>query len=236
MQTLPQGSPSVFLLDIEGTTLPISCVHDVLFPCARTHLALLLVQHGADATVQAALAQTAELAPGVPPLEQLERWMDEDAKVAPLKTLQGLCWEKGYARGELVAALYPDVLPCLRALHAAGVALAVYSSGSEAAQRLVYGYTAQGDVKALFSGFYDLRMGGKKDAASYSAIVAQAGWHAADVLFLSDIEAELDAAAQAGLQVCQIARPEDGTVAGTRHPVATSLPEAARLFGLPGEG
>lgn len=225
--------PRVVLLDIEGTTLPVSFVHAVLFPYARRHLSALLATRAADPAVARALAQIAELAPGVPPAEQLARWMDTDAKVEPLKTLQGLCWAVGYEQGELVADLYPDVVPCLRALHAAGVTLAVYSSGSEPAQRLIYGYTAEGDLTALFSGFFDLRVGGKKEAASYGHILAETGWRGEDVLFLSDVEAELDAAAQAGLRVCQIARAQDGTVASQRHPVATDIAGAVACFGLP---
>ncbi|MFT9016389.1 MAG: acireductone synthase [Acetobacter sp.] len=227
-------TPRVVLLDIEGTTLPVAFVHKVLFPYARQYLPTLLAQRATDPAVAEALAQTRQLAPDVAPQLQLERWMDEDAKVAPLKALQGLCWEQGYRQGDLVADLYADVVPCLRALKAAGLVLAVYSSGSEPAQRLIYGYTHQGDVTDLFSAFFDLRVGGKKEAASYRHILEETGWQAGDVLFLSDVVAELDAAAQAGLQVCQIARPEDGTVAGTHHRVAASLPDAVRLFGLPG--
>lgn len=227
------ATPRVVLLDIEGTTAPVSFVHKVLFPYARTHLARVMAEHSADPVVQQAVADIAKVAPGVPPLEQLERWMDEDAKVAPLKALQGLVWAEGYKRGALVARLYPDVVPELECWYRAGIELAVYSSGSEPAQKLIYGHTEQGDVTPLFSRFFDLRVGGKKEAASYSALVQEAGWQPHDVLFLSDVTAELDAAAQAGLRVCQIVRPEDGTVAGTEHAVASNLIEAAHIFGLP---
>lgn len=230
------SAPRVVLLDIEGTTAPVSFVHDVLFPYARTHMARVLEERKSDPAVQAALAETEKLAPGVSPLEQLERWMNEDAKVAPLKALQGLVWAEGYKRGALVARLYPDVVPMLESWYRAGIELAVYSSGSEPAQKLIYGHTAQGDVTPLFTRFFDLRVGGKKEATSYVALLQEAGWKAADVLFLSDVTAELDAAAQAGLHVCQIVRPEDGTVAGTEYPVAGNLIEAASLFGLPGVG
>jgi enolase-phosphatase E1 len=143
IQNTGLSTPRVVLLDIEGTTLPVAFVHKVLFPYARKHLPALLARHDNPVVAQA-LAQTAELAPGVPAAEQLERWMDTDAKVAPLKSLQGLCWEQGYRDGELVADLYPDVVPTLKAWKAAGLTLAVYSSGSQAAQKLIYGYTEQG--------------------------------------------------------------------------------------------
>lgn len=146
--------PRMVLLDIEGTTLPVAFVHKVLFPYARKHLPALLEQHE-NPVVQEALAQIAQEAPGVPPLEQLERWMAQDAKVAPLKSLQGLCWQQGYEKGELEAQLYSDVEPTLKAWKAAGLTLAVYSSGSEAAQKLIYGYTEQGNLTSLFSAFFD---------------------------------------------------------------------------------
>ncbi|MFT9375864.1 acireductone synthase [Komagataeibacter saccharivorans] len=221
------------LLDIEGTTIPVSFVHDILFPYARKALPELLRSHGDDPAVQAQIAEIARLAPGEAPLRQLEAWMDADAKVAPLKALQGMVWAQGYADGALKATLYPDVVPALRCWAAAGLALAVYSSGSVAAQKLIYGHTTEGDLSSVFVGFYDLQMGGKRDAESYRRIVDDARWNAGDVLFLSDVVAELDAAASAGLRTCQIARPEDGTRPGTTHPVAVTLAEVAGRFGLP---
>ncbi|MBS0985744.1 acireductone synthase [Acetobacter thailandicus] len=229
------SAPRVVLLDIEGTTAPVSFVHQILFPYARGCLKDYLDEHADDAAVQKIVADVRKIAPDKSPAEQLISWIDEDAKVAPLKELQGLIWARGYQQGELTARLYPDVAPVLQKWSENGLTLAVYSSGSEAAQRLIYGHTEQGDLTPLFSHFFDLRVGGKKEADSYRAIVKEAGWQAADVLFLSDVTAELDAAAEAGLKVCQVVRPEDGTVAGTSHPVAASLPEAARHFALPGQ-
>ncbi|RFD21256.1 acireductone synthase [Komagataeibacter melaceti] len=221
------------LLDIEGTTLPVSFVHDTLFPYARKALPALLRNRADDPQVKAQIAEIARLAPGVPPLRQLEAWMDADAKVAPLKALQGMVWAQGYADGALRAVLYPDVVPALRCWAAAGVALAVYSSGSVAAQKLIYGHTSEGDVSSVFVGFYDLGMGGKRDADSYRHILRDARWQPEDVLFLSDVVAELDAAATAGLRTCQIVHPQDGTQPGTTHPVAATLDEVATRFGLP---
>ncbi|WP_308721221.1 acireductone synthase [Komagataeibacter xylinus] len=221
------------LLDIEGTTIPVSFVHATLFPYARKALPALLRTHADDPAVKAQIAEIARLAPGVPPLHQLEAWMDADAKVAPLKALQGMVWAQGYAEGALKATLYPDVVPALRCWAAAGLSLAVYSSGSVAAQKLIYGHTTEGDLSSVFVGFYDLQMGGKRDAESYRRILDAARWQAGDVLFLSDVVAELDAAAQAGLRTCQIVHAQDGTQPGTTHPVAGSLAEVAQRFGLP---
>ncbi|MBO1360092.1 acireductone synthase [Acetobacter sacchari] len=227
--------PTVVLLDIEGTTTPVSFVHDVLFPYARKALPDLIVRRASEPAVAEALEETRRLAPDMEPLARLNAWMKEDAKVAPLKALQGLAWAEGYADGELVATLYPDVLPALRAWRQAGVKLAVYSSGSVAAQKLIYGHTAEGDATALFDAFLDLAMGGKKDAASYAKIAETEGWVPGDVLFVSDVVAELDAARGAGMKTCHMVRAQDGTVAGDAHPVAHDMPEVGVLFGLPGD-
>jgi len=226
-------SPALVLLDIEGTTAPIRFVHQVLFPYARAALPRLIAERGEDPAVRDALAQIATIAPGQNPLDVLTGWMDRDEKIGPLKALQGIAWDHGYRSGELVGALYPDVLPALEGWARAGVRLAVYSSGSEAAQRLIYGHTTQGDVTALFEAFFDLRVGGKKDAASYAAIAAELGLEPARILFLSDVAAELDAARDAGLLVAQIARPEDETAPCATHPAFATLNAAGTHFALP---
>ncbi|MBV1836938.1 acireductone synthase [Acetobacter estunensis] len=231
--SIQPSSPSVVLLDIEGTTLPVAFVHKVLFPYARRTLPDLIRTQADNPVVAQALEEIRAAAPGRDPMEQLTAWMDADAKVAPLKALQGLAWAEGYASGELVATLFADVPAALRTWKDAGLTLAVYSSGSAPAQRLIYGHTTDGDLTPLFDAFLDLEMGGKKESASYRAILTHEGWQATDVLFVSDVVAELDAAREAGLRTCQMVRPEDGTVAGDRHPVAHSLDDVARLFHLP---
>ncbi len=208
------------LTDIEGTTTPIAFVHDELFPYARARLPAFLHAHAGHAEVAACVAEAQGLAGGRPVLDALLGWMDEDAKVPPLKALQGLIWEEGYARGELVGRLYPDVPPALRGWHARGLCMAVYSSGSAAAQRLIFGHSDAGDLVRCFSFFFDTRVGAKRDPDSYRCISERIGMPAGETLFLSDVEAELDAAALAGLQTTQLVRPQDGTVPSSRHPIA----------------
>lgn len=223
--------PAAVLTDIEGTTSPISFVHSVLFPYARACLPALVAAGGPE--VEAALAEVGRRAPGQDPLAALLGWMDQDAKEAPLKELQGIAWREGYRAGELQGEVYPDVAPCLRAWHAAGIRLMVYSSGSVEAQRLIFGHSTAGDLAGLFTGFFDTRTGPKREVASYRAITAEVGLPPGAVLFLSDVGAELDAAAEAGMRTCQLVRAEDGSQAAPGHPHAGSFPEAARLFGLP---
>ncbi len=227
---MPQGRRACVLTDIEGTTTPIAFVHRVLFPFARTRMAGFVATHRDEPEVAAALAEAERLAPGRAPLDALLGWMGEDAKVTPLKTIQGLIWGEGYRAGELQAELYPDVAPALRQWHADGVRLAVYSSGSVEAQRLIFGHVPEGDLTPLFAGFFDTRTGGKRDAESYGAIARALGAAPEALLFLSDAEAELDAAAAAGLATCQLVRPADGTVASARHVIAADFTAVTALL------
>jgi enolase-phosphatase E1 len=215
MPQAPGNRPGAIVTDIEGTTTPIAFVHDVLFPYARARLPAILDDPRPD--YAEAIAEARALAGGRPVLDALLGWMDADAKVTPLKTLQGLIWDEGFRKGDLHGRLYPDVAPALRGWHASGIGLYVYSSGSEAAQRLLFGHSDAGDLGGLFTGFFDTRIGAKREAGSYRLIARDIGLPASSILFLSDVEQELDAAADTGLSVCQLVRPDDGTVASTRH-------------------
>ena len=224
---------AAILTDIEGTTSAIAFVKETLFPFAAAELDAFLDARQDEPEVAAILAAVREAAPGEEPRAALRRWMAEDAKVTPLKTLQGLIWQTGFADGRLKGHLWPDVAPCLRAWAKAGLRLAVYSSGSVGAQRLLFGHSEAGDLTPLFAGFFDTKVGGKRDAASYAAIAAGLGLPPGGILFLSDVAEELDAAAASGLRTCQLVRAADGTAPSGRHPEAPDFPTVARLFGLP---
>jgi enolase-phosphatase E1 len=162
--------PKVVLLDIEGTTTSIAFVKDRLFPFAAEALDGFLAAHGGRPEVAAILAEV----PGPDQAATLRGWMAADAKVTALKALQGLIWAEGYADGRIKGHLWPDVADALRAWHAAGVRLAIYSSDSEAAQRDLFGHSEAGDLTPLLAGFFDTRVGAKREAASYGAIAAAA--------------------------------------------------------------
>ncbi len=219
--------PAAVITDIEGTTTPIAFVRDTLFPYARARLeAALATAAGAKIAVE-----VEHMVPGRPELETLRHWMDEDAKVTPLKALQGLIWDAGYADGSLKGALYPDVHPALRRWAGSGLRLYVYSSGSVAAQKALFGHSVDGDLTGLFRGFFDTNVGPKREPDSYDRICIGINVPPHEVLFLSDVEAELDAAASAGLRTCQLVRAEDGTVASERHLVARDFAEVAAALG-----
>jgi enolase-phosphatase E1 len=206
--------------DIEGTTSSLSFVKDVLFPYARTHLAGFVATHAHEPAVRALLDDANREAGGglddAGIVMLLERWIDQDRKLTPLKSLQGLIWEAGYRTGDFQGHIYPDAAAQLRAWHARGIRLYVYSSGSVFAQKLLFGYSEAGDLTPLFSGYYDTHVGGKRETDAYRAIVADIGLPAGEILFLSDIVEELDAARAAGMQCIQLVR-DGGLDPQARH-------------------
>lgn len=209
--------------DIEGTTSSLSFVKDVLFPYARQRIGGFVHTHADEPAVRAQLdAVSAEAGRALTDdqvVEQLVRWIDEDRKATPLKALQGRIWEAGYRSGDFQGHVYDDAVRVLRAWQARGLALYVFSSGSVQAQKLLFGHSTHGDLQPLFRGYFDTNIGGKREPESYRRIAAEIGQAPADILFLSDIREELDAARAAGWHTVWLVR--DGTPPDRpAHPVA----------------
>lgn len=198
------------LLDIEGTTTSLSFVHDTLFPYAAAHLADFVREHRDDPPVARLLADARAYAGGdlddAALIERMRAWMDADQKITPLKALQGLIWENGYARGDFHGHVYPDVPGGLQRWKDAGIDLYIFSSGSVHAQKLLFGHTEAGDLNPLFSGYFDTRIGGKRDADSYRRIAGEIGMPPEQILFLSDRPEELAAAALARMDTTAVLR------------------------------
>jgi enolase-phosphatase E1 len=196
--------------DIEGTTSSLSFVKDVLFPYARAHLRKFVAEHKRDEQVRQLLQEAkAEAGGGLSDdelIEQMIRWIDEDKKVTSLKSLQGLIWEHGYKNGDFTGHMYDDAVANLKKWHAQGIRLYVYSSGSVYAQKLLFGHTDHGDLTPLFDGYFDTHIGHKREADSYRHIVNGLNLPAEEILFLSDIKEELDAAKEAGMQTMWLMR------------------------------
>ncbi|MBM4202174.1 MAG: acireductone synthase [Gammaproteobacteria bacterium] len=213
------------LTDIEGTTSSISFVKDVLFPYSREHLAEFVKLRRSDPQVRKLLDDARALAGSdlsdMALIEQLLQWIDEDRKSTPLKSLQGLIWEHGYQHGDFHGHIYEDAVRCLRTFKAKGLRLYVYSSGSVHAQKLLFAHTQFGDLTPLFSGYFDTHIGPKQAAESYGKIAASIGLAAGEILFLSDVEAELDAARTAGLVTLKLVR--EGVLPPSRHPQAADF-------------
>lgn len=236
------------LLDIEGTVSPVAFVHEVMFPYARAHVAEFLRNNAETAETKKAIELMAidagfsdadqwcrqttgaddgagEFLTGV--VHQVETWMDRDAKLTGLKALQGQVWRRGFESGELVSALFPDALHSLRRWRQDGLPLFIYSSGSVTAQHLFFQHTRDGDLRELFSGYFDTTSGGKKEAASYHSIAGQIGLPPASICFISDVVEELDAAREAGMQTVlrfESSRPESGHCEISRFDQLTLAP------------
>ncbi|MGH8352188.1 MAG: acireductone synthase [Pseudomonas sp.] len=213
------------LTDIEGTTSAVSFVFEVLFPYAARHLPDFVrgnaQQPAVAAQLDAVRAESGEAHADIERIiEILLGWIAEDRKATPLKALQGMVWEQGYKAGQLKGHVYPDAVEALKRWKEEGYELYVYSSGSVQAQQLIFGCSVAGDLRPLFSGYFDTGSGPKREAASYQRIAQSIGRPPEEILFLSDLVQELDAAQQAGLPTCGLAR-EGGELAG--HPTVASF-------------
>ena len=240
------GMVRALLLDIEGTTTPLSFVADTLFPYARAHLSEFLSTHGASSDVQSDLAllhieRDDDLTRGFnpPPLDggpdtplsvipYLNWLMDQDRKSTGLKALQGRVWQQGYRSGQLRSHVFTDVAPAFIRWRGLEKRICIYSSGSVLAQRLLFGHTEEGDLTPYIDGYFDTTIGAKMDAASYTQIAGGLELPLSEVLFLSDAVGELDAAQSAGMQAICLDRPGNRPLASSfRHSVVHSFNEIA---------
>ncbi|MEN9742619.1 MAG: acireductone synthase [Bacteroidota bacterium] len=213
------------LTDIEGTTSSVSFVYEVLFPYFRAHIQdlpkLSLINEVKQAfsevieiveqEEQKHITTTEEV------LDYLRLWSDQDRKITPLKNLQGLIWKSAYESGDIKGHVYDDVPTALNQWRANGLKLGVFSSGSIAAQKLLFRFSEFGDLTAHFSNHFDTTTGSKKETETYTSIATFLGLEPNEILFLSDIADELKAADQAGFQTLQLLRP--GTEVAWPHTV-----------------
>ena len=207
------------LLDIEGTTTPIDFVYLALYPYARQQVSNYLTLHLSEDHVQKDLAglraeHAADTAHGLnpPPLNDSAvsyiYWlMDRDRKSTPLKSLQGKIWEEGYSTGELKSEIFADVPRALERWNRQGRRVCIYSSGSVLAQKLLFAHTSAGDLTGLIDSYFDTRIGAKKEAESYRRIAGELNLRAPEIVFISDVIAELEAAQHAGMQTVLSVRP-----------------------------
>lgn len=239
------------LLDIEGTTCPVTFVADVLFPYAQTHLSSFLAEHGDELIIQdiakaawreweqdrdntaQTILQEAK-ASNLQERKALENYwqllIKTDRKATSLKDLQGHLWAEGFKKGDIKADLYPETITSLKRWTKEGLKLAVYSSGSIKAQQLLYAHTTSGDLRELFSGWFDTHTGSKKETTSYVTIAKQLKIPAASITFISDNGVECDAAHEAGMQVLFSLRPGNPDQNPRGHRVIRSLEQVDALI------
>lgn len=219
--------------DIEGTTTSLSFVKDILFPYAKKNIAEFVRKNQNDPKVsslindvekEAGYASTykQDVKPDVKAdieqcIKQLIDWIDEDKKITPLKALQGLIWEAGYSQGDYTGHVYQDAYRQLSQWHEQGIKLYVYSSGSVYAQRLLYGYSDYSDMTPLFTDYFDTKVGAKTEINSYQKIIKSIALPGDEILFLSDITQELDAAKAAGMHTMLLERETNCTENKSQH-------------------
>ena len=231
------------LLDIEGTTTPVDFVHKVLFPYARANVTEFLEQHRASADVRTDIEglrreylgdERKDLDPPVwrenSSENELEsvvayaHWlMDHDRKSTPLKSLQGKIWEAGYHKATLLAEVYLDVPPAFARWHRQKREIAIFSSGSVLAQKLLFAHSNAGDLTPYIGAYFDTSTGAKSDAESYRRIAASLEHQPSQVVFVSDVVAELDAARRAGMQTLLCVRAERAQPVPSAHPSIETL-------------
>jgi enolase-phosphatase E1 len=231
------------LLDIEGTTTPIDFVFKTLFPFAADHVEEFLVRHSPHPETAAIVAElrstwSGAASSGAPvwvessPEEKLRsvvayvRWLiARDSKMTPLKTLQGKIWEEGFRKGSLQGELYPDVAPAFARWRQQGRRIAIFSSGSILAQKLLFAHSTAGDLSPFIENYFDTTIGPKREPASYAKIAAAMSLSPSEALFLSDVPAELDAARAAGLSTAHSLRSGIAPQTAAVHPVIRSFDE-----------
>ena len=228
MGTLP---PAAVLIDVEGTALPHDFVATVLRPFSAAHLLEFVAANRDEPAVSKAVRLIVETVPGQAPEETLAHWLARDFPAAALHSLQALLWRAALDDGRLDDPIFADVGPALRRWAGAGIRLAAYSADSAALQKLLFAHGPGGDLSGLFRGFFDTRLGMKAEPESFSRLAIALAVPPFEVVYVSAIEADLDAAAAAGMRTCQVVR--DGSAVSERHPVAVNFPGAAALVGLP---
>ncbi|SNZ03204.1 enolase-phosphatase E1 [Persephonella hydrogeniphila] len=201
------------LIDIEGTVAPISFVKDVLFPYSKERLEKFLEENKENPHIKRIVEEIKKIEGKDLSLKEavntLKKWIDEDRKIAPLKDIQGFIWKEGFEKGDIKSPIYEDAYKKLKEWKEKGLKLYIYSSGSVQAQKLFFSHTEHGNLLDLFDGFFDTRIGNKKEKDSYVKIAQKIGLKPEEILFLSDNPDEIKAAAQAGMKVYRIVRPED---------------------------
>ena len=222
------------LLDIEGTTTPITFVTETLFPYSReriggfverhfgeleTEIIQLVNEHGHDGSYTVPLDPTEPGSVSV----YLEHLIDADRKSTPLKSIQGRIWEHGYETGELHSAVFDDVPAAFDKWRREGKVIAIYSSGSVLAQQLLFRHTQFGDLTPFIAGFFDTTTGPKREGSSYLRIASELSMPPSRVAFYSDIVEELDAAWTAGMKGVLVRRP------GNKDVITSSFPSVERL-------
>lgn len=217
------------LLDIEGTTTPISFVYDILFPFARRHIPEY-IKHADLTDLKREYDEEVRKGANPPtwsnePAAYIYWLMDQDRKSTALKRIQGEIWLEGYKNGALHGEVFPDVPAALQRWQDNHIDVRIFSSGSILAQRLLFSSTTAGDLTTFLHGYFDTTTGPKNEPGSYSTIAASFRIAPSEILFISDVTRELDAAAAAGMQTRLCIRPGNHSQTPHAHKSITTFDE-----------
>lgn len=220
----------VILLDIEGTTTPIDFVHKTLFPFAKNKIGDFVEQNFAEIQEEIAALKSEYKKDFLNQIygrnfdetlpesiaEYLKFLIEVDRKSTPLKSIQGKIWKEGYESGELKSEIFEDVPRAFERWKAEGKTIAIYSSGSRLAQKLLFKYTDKGDLTPFISEYFDTNVGGKREVESYRQIAYGKSFPQVEkFLFISDVAQELDAAKRAGFQTMLAVRSGNNLIENT---------------------
>lgn len=206
----------LYLFDIEGTTSDINFVHKVLFPYSKEHLTQYVLQHQFENSIAKAVQDVKETVFEEEKkkinidqvIDTLHDWIKTDRKHGALKEIQGHIWDIGYSKKDFQGHVYPDVKPAFFKILDSGSKIGIYSSGSVHAQKLIFGFSTEGDLTPFISYYFDTKVGGKRETSSYKKIAQETGINESEIHFFSDIPEELQAAKLAGFEVTQVLRGE----------------------------
>ncbi|CAG8490179.1 3744_t:CDS:2 [Paraglomus occultum] len=231
-------SYAAVILDIEGTTTPISFVHDTLFPYVTNNIENFLKENWdrPELNEQIDLLRnqaSIDVKDGIPDAKLIPdknadisssedmqaaviyniKWqMKQDRKIGALKSFQGYMWKSGYQTGDLKGIIYDDVVEAFHKWKHMGCKIYIYSSGSVQAQKLLFSHSNQGNLLEYISGHFDTNIGPKIKNESYMNIAKSIGEQTKDIIFLTDSAQEAVAAEAAGLQVVIVVRPGNASL------------------------
>lgn len=225
----------VFLFDIEGTVAPISFVHETLFPYSRKKLSEYLYKYPLSEKLRTNLEMEhkQDLAAGTyngvldqsteSHIKYFNFLISVDRKSSVLKEIQGEIWKQGYESGEIKSNLYEDTLPYFENIQKKEKKIYIYSSGSVLAQKLIFGFSMQGNLNPLISGYFDTAVGPKRNSESYRNILNAIGVDGRETCFFTDIQEEAEAASILGISCFLMDREGNVKIENPKYPVLKSF-------------
>lgn len=212
------------LTDIMGTTSPAGFVKTLMSDFAKNGAGFIERAGGEALAVIDKIKQEANLQTG----EQVVAYVGEQIAKRNMKpeylALTGMVNTESYSNGTLKGEFFDDVPAAFSRFRQNGKGVVVYSNGSEASQAGMFRTASQGDLAGLVNGFFDTsRVGSKMEADSYKRISEKIQTGTNEIMYLSDLTSELDAADKAGCLATLVIRPGNKPVEANKYKAVTSF-------------